>query len=789
MEQKKKLIQRNTYTSNKEAINLLTKLLALISFGCIFVYGIIFDTFNSIVIFNLLITVVFCIVLNYVNRKIDNYRIIAIIFCAYTQFIVMPILIINGAQARSSAPIWYAAGIMVMIFILDKRDIWWMPLINIYIGTYFFTNAYIAENTSSIISDRTEFFFGFVFSFLAVSFTLLYIMVRMDRSFKKAEEEIEKSHEMEHNAGLAKSRFLANMSHEIRTPMNSIIGLSEIVLKDEMDDRTRDQVNIIKKSAYDLLEIIDDVLMYSKLDSSKMKLLNADFKTEELLKSVTEIISTHIEKKDLKVRIIIDNNIPKVVNGDDIRIKQVIMRLVFISLSLTDNGRLMFSVSCDTNEEDKKARFKIKVSDTGCGLSQVDCNAIFGAYDTYDSRQSSNLKGIGLKFNICKDLLAMMNGDMIIRSIEGVGLESEIAFECDVVDNSPMLELIEKEKRDILIYIKDNRELETWKSVMSGFDVHPDYANSFFAFDKAISTRDYDYIFVLEESYATVAGIISTNAKEDNTYVVCSKNRLYGDFGKCRILWQPICSLSIIDALNDTWKASNYESKNEKIEYDGSEAKILVVDDNAVNLKVASGIFKGYNIEIDTAKSGSESLKKLEEKEYNLVLMDMVMPEMSGEETLKKIRESKNKAISEIPVVALTANTGGNIREEILSLGFQEYLAKPIKTRYLTQILLDFLPPGMLKRKLVDNKPSTPVVKESSKPKESLGEIKDTKIKGLVTELKEALDNMDLTLCNTLFEKFKGEDIDPGVSLKVKEIKKAYDVYDFEKIKEMISVI
>ena len=163
MEQKKKLIQRNTYTSNKEAINLLTKLLALISFGCIFVYGIIFDTFNSIVIFNLLITVVFCIVLNYVNRKIDNYRIIAIIFCAYTQFIVMPILIINGAQARSSAPIWYAAGIMVMIFILDKRDIWWMPLINIYIGTYFFTNAYIAENTSSIISDRTEFFFGFVF--------------------------------------------------------------------------------------------------------------------------------------------------------------------------------------------------------------------------------------------------------------------------------------------------------------------------------------------------------------------------------------------------------------------------------------------------------------------------------------------------------------------------------------------------------------------------------------------------------------------------------------------------
>ena len=138
MEQKKSVIQRITYTSNKEAINLLTKLLALISFVCIFIYAIILDTFDNIVIFNLVITIIFCLALNRVNKKINNYRIVSIIFCGYTQFIVMPILIINGSQARSSAPIWYAAGIMVMIFILDKRDIWWMSLINIYIGTYFF---------------------------------------------------------------------------------------------------------------------------------------------------------------------------------------------------------------------------------------------------------------------------------------------------------------------------------------------------------------------------------------------------------------------------------------------------------------------------------------------------------------------------------------------------------------------------------------------------------------------------------------------------------------------------
>ena len=128
MEQRNNLNQRNAYTSNKEAINLLTKLLAFISFACIFVYAIILNTFKSIMIYNLIFTVVFYLALGYFNRKFNNYRLIAIGFCAYSQFVIMPILIANGAQAKSSAPIWYAAGIMVMIFILDKRDIWWMSI-------------------------------------------------------------------------------------------------------------------------------------------------------------------------------------------------------------------------------------------------------------------------------------------------------------------------------------------------------------------------------------------------------------------------------------------------------------------------------------------------------------------------------------------------------------------------------------------------------------------------------------------------------------------------------------
>ena len=173
----------------------------------------------------------------------------------------------------------------------------------------------------------------------------------------------------------------------------------------------------------------------------------------DLMNQILDSVAVMVNQKRIRIQVNLDNDIPKVVLGDDLRIKQIFMRLLFISLQLTDNGRIMISVNCEKTE-DNKAKFTCSVSDTGSGLSQADLDAIYEAYDTYDSRQSSNLKGIGLKFNICKDLLSMMNGDMIIRSIEGVGLESEISFDCDVVDSSPMLELKDKEKRDILIYIK-----------------------------------------------------------------------------------------------------------------------------------------------------------------------------------------------------------------------------------------------------------------------------------------------------------------------------------------------
>lgn len=660
----------------------------------------------------LLLSFVFGSVGMFIFLKKKSIRILSVITICYINFIVMPVFIFFGATTSASTPIWIAAGIMLMFLILDAADFWWLFILTVYLETYLYTRFYLWERRDTYVGSRMGFFILFLVAFIGTAFSLIAVLLMQERNFKISESAIDKSREIERSAGAAKSRFLANMSHEIRTPMNSIIGLSELILKEEMDDVTRNEVMLIKQSAYDLLDIIDDVLVYSKLDSGKMKLTEEEFEVVSFLKQIVGSISLASAQKDLKIHIDIDHKIPKTLKGDDMRLRQIITRILFISLSLTDNGRIMLKMSCERDPEDRIAHVKCIISDTGAGLSKADLDALFGVYDTYDSKQNSNLKGIGLKLNICRELLFLMNGTLDVSSIDGIGLRSELNVDFGIADPAPMISINETSGKKVLVYVYENRELAQWKSIMEGFRILPDYANSYFAFDKSLQKTDYDYIFIPDKIYPSVSNLIESYKCEEHTYIITNPDRTYGDFDRCRIIYHPVYSVTIADVLNNKWKAEDFEFKDDT-QYDGSKAKILVVDDNGVNLKVASGIFKYYNIDIDIAKSGEEAIKKMQSIDYNLVFMDLVMPEMSGSEALRIIRGLNKPNISDVPVIALTANAGGNIREEILADGFQEYLAKPIKQRYLLNCLLEFLPPGLLKRvaKKQEKKEEIPVVK------------------------------------------------------------------------------
>ncbi len=776
--------RKYTYSMERDIFNILTLILAGLCVFAGIIYYAVLKCRSSVIFVNLLVCFIICIVVHVLNVKMYNRRLLAIAIVMYIELVLMPVFMIFGVQMGSSTPIWFAGSIIGIILLLDFKDVWWVFLIVLYWNTYLYFRNYVWNGFESVISDRFAYFFGYAFSFASIAFALSFVLRRIEKNINKVEEEIDKSREIEKNAGLAKARFLANMSHEIRTPMNSIIGLTELALREEMEDGIRNEVNIIKRAAYDLLEIIDDVLMYSKLDSGKVKLVNVDFCFDEILRQVLDSVSASTKGKDLKVRVKIDHNIPKVLHGDDIRIKQIFMRLVYISLFLTQNGRLMINIECQRSEDDRTAHFDCAVLDTGCGLSEYDLDAIYEAYDTYDSRQNSNLKGISLKFIICKKILELMGGTMDVRSIEGVGLESSFSFECGISDTSPMISMPEDARKNVLIYIDDNREYNTWKLIMEGFKIRPDFADSYYSFNKAVQAKLYDYIFIPSEVYVSISNVLATYNCEENTYVVADSEQYYGDFDKCRLIRQPVSSLNVGDIFNGKWSIDDYIKKNEAADIDISKAKILVVDDNSVNLKVATGLFNAYNAQIDTAKSGEEALAKLKDNTYDIVFMDMVMPEMSGEETLKQMRESDKTETREVPVIALTANIGMNIREEILDKGFQEYVAKPIRQRYLSRILLTFLPPELVKSKAKEKASATAPTEKTAttKPEPKKDNYDMLKADSCTAIFIKAVKEMDLEQLGVSLKELSAKSFGKEADAKIKEAADAFAAYDFKRL-------
>lgn len=298
----------------------------------------------------------------------------------------------------------------------------------------------------------------------------------------------------------------------------------------------------------------------------------------------------------------------------------------------------------------------------------------------------------------------MMQGDIRVESIEGIGLCTYFSFCNDIVDAASMISLEEETKPNVLIYASEEMQKNKWQNIMEGFGLRPTYSRNYYGFDKAIQDKNFDFIFVPNEVYENLSNIISLYQCEEKTYVIAEYSAIYGDYGKCRLIHKPFSSISVAEVLNHKWNKEDYKKSSTEKTFTAQNAKVLVVDDNVVNLKVAAGIFSKYGINIAVATCGKDGIKKIENEQYDLILMDMVMPDMSGSDVLDQIRAKDEKYYKEVPIVALTAQSGANVREEMLEFGFQEYLSKPIKRRYLEQCLLKFLPEELIENIKTEDK-------------------------------------------------------------------------------------
>lgn len=370
-------------------------------------------------------------------------------------------------------------------------------------------------------------------------------------------------------ANNAKSEFLSSMSHEIRTPLNAIVGFSQALSEEDINDTAKDEVKDIMMASNSLLELVNGILDISKIESGKIEIVNTEYQFRNVYDELVILAKARMGDKPLDFRCHYDEDIPQVLYGDYTRVKQVILNILTNAVKYTREGYIDFSVLSVRKGE--ICRLIISVEDSGIGIKQENIPKLFTKFERLDLEKNITIEGTGLGLAITKKLVELMNGTIVVQSIYGKGSKFTIAIDQRIVHK----EIVEEKTEEV-----------------AEKEVHAE--------------------------------------------------------GK----------------------------------------KVLIVDDNKINLKVASRLLENYKLDITTVESGVLCIDKVNSDTYDLILMDDMMPNMSGVETLHKLKEIDGFAT---PVVALTANAVTGMKEKYLNDGFDDYLAKPINRDELNNIVAKYL--------------------------------------------------------------------------------------------------
>ena len=527
-------------------------------------------------------------------------------------------------------------------------------------------------------------------------------------AWKKIEKELITAKHTAEEATRARSNFLANMSHEIRTPMNGVIGMTSLLAQTSLTDEQREYSRTIQSSADMLLTIINDILDFSKIEAGKLEFENIDFDLRFALDEITEILAVKAEEKNLEFIGYVQPDVPSRLQGDPGRLRQVLLNLASNAIKFTSAGEVVIEAEL-IEEKQHRAKLRFTVKDTGIGIPADRLNCLFKSFSQVDSSTTREFGGTGLGLAISKRLVEMMDGEIGVESEEGRGsnfwftveLNKQSVEQADAA-NSVMPEDIWGKR---ILAVDDNPTnrkiiksyLKAWKCRAT---VAPD-ADQAMALLTLAAENDMPFEMAIIDFMMpgmdgeTLGKTIKENPTLKDTHLVLLTSRgMRGDAARAHsmgfdaYLTKPIKQSPLYNAILAVFgkkRDSKHRPDNGIVtmhslaETGKRKLRILLTEDNAVNQKVALIHLRKFGFSVDVAENGKEAVEAVKKGCYDLILMDIQMPEMDGHEATRTIR----KAGYDLPIIAMTANAMKGDREKCLEAGMNDYLSKPVNPKEL----------------------------------------------------------------------------------------------------------
>lgn len=526
-------------------------------------------------------------------------------------------------------------------------------------------------------------------------------------------------------ANRAKSEFLSNMSHEIRTPLNAIVGFSDCILEDKTLEDAKNDAKDIKLASENLLEIVNGILDISKIEADKMEIVETEYNPVEVFDNVAKLVKPRIGDKPIELNVKFAPDIPYKVFGDGGKLRQIITNILTNAIKYTEEGSVSFFINC-LNEGDY-TKFVISVEDTGRGIKPEQIDKLFTKFQRLDEDKNTTLEGTGLGLAITKRFVEMLGGKIVVQSKYGEGSKFTVYIKQKIITlnkpddveaqeliNTMQIKLFDFTNSKVLVVDDNKVNIKVALKLLSNYGIEADSCESgFAAIEKLKSGNTYDLI-LLDDMMPKMSGVetlkhIRECVIYDIPVVALTANALSGmkekylSSGFDDYLAKPIEKNELYRILltylndklnkkinkNDIGLNDESESLKPKLKEEALIKKtVLVVDDNKINIKIAEKLLSHYDfLVIDSALSGKEAIEKVRKNNYDLVFMDIMMPEMDGVETLHKLRDLGY----EKPVVTLTADAVEGSREKYLSEGFSEYLSKPVSTKDMDYIINKYI--------------------------------------------------------------------------------------------------